>query len=240
MKRAYDQMIAAIENEVFSQRLKCGDKLPTERQLRDQYELSRGSVREALRVLEQRGLIQIRKGPWGGAFISKLSAHTVSRTLSDFMRQANISYTQMIEFRESIETRAAGFAAERATPEDIAGLKELLAKAMEYSRWNEPNSRGFYQLEAKLHQELARISKNPLFEWISGTVALQNWDIVGPPLLNEADEGLRSLEDWIEIVAAIENREIMNAQTIIRTHLGRYSNHLRSLKRRNEAGDDSD
>ena len=234
MKRAYDPMIAAIEDDLFSRRLKCGDKLPPERQLRDKYELSRGSVREALRVLEQRGLIRIRKGPWGGAFIAELSAGKVSRTLADFMRQADISYAQMIEFRESIETRAAGFAAERATPEDIARLKQLLAEAMNYSRRGELNSRGFYQLEAKMHRELAHISKNPLFEWIAGTVALQNWNIVGPPLINEADEGRQSLDDWIEIVAAVENREIMQAQTTIRTHLGRYSNYLRSSQRRNQ------
>jgi GntR family transcriptional regulator, transcriptional repressor for pyruvate dehydrogenase complex len=237
MKRAYDQMIATIEEEVFSGQLKCGDKLPTERQLRDQYQLSRGSVREALRVLEQRGLIQIRKGSWGGAFISELSAHTVSRTLADFMRQANISYTQMIEFRESIETRAAGFAAERATPQEIAGLKEMLANLVDHARQDRLDFRKYYQLEARLHQELARISKNPLFEWIAGTVTLQNWDIVGPPLTNEADEVSRSLEDWVEIVAAIENRESMNAQTIIRTHLGRYGNYLRSAQRRNPDGD---
>ena len=91
MKRAYDQMIATIEEDIFSGRIKCGEKLPTERQLRDQSGLSRGSVREALRVLEQRGLVEIRKGPWGGAFVSKLSVGKVSRTLADFMRQADIA-----------------------------------------------------------------------------------------------------------------------------------------------------
>lgn len=235
MKRVYDQIVTTIEDGIYSGRLKCGDKLPTERQLRDQSKLSRGSVREALRVLEQRGLIQIRKGPWGGAFVAKLSARKVSRTLADYMRQADISYTQMVEFRESIETRAAGFAAERATQEDIAVLKKLLAEAMDCSRQDALNSLEFYQLEAKMHRELARMSKNPLFEWVAGTVTLQNWDIVGPPLLNERDEVARTLEDWIEIVAAIENREIMNAQTIVRTHLGRYGNYLRSAQRRNQA-----
>ena len=126
---------------------------------------------------------------------------------------------------------AAGFAAERATAEDIAVLNKLVARARNLTATKDPDLREFYRLERKLHLELARISKNILFQWIAGSIALHYWEMVEPPVPAGADEPRTILEDWVEIITAIQNREIMHVQSIIRSHLGRHRAYLRKMDR---------
>ena len=92
------------------------------------------------------------------------------------------------------------------------------------------NLQDFYRLERKLHLELACISQNTLFEWIAGTIAMHYWEMVEPPLPDETDEPQKSLEDWVEIISAIKNREIMQVQSIIRSHLASHSVYLRKMQ----------
>jgi GntR family transcriptional repressor for pyruvate dehydrogenase complex len=119
------QIVAAeIVRYVVDERLHEGDRLPTEAEMLDQFGVGRGSLREALRLLEAYGLISIRQGQNGGPVLATLRAEDVSRTLSFYFHLVGASYAELIEARLIIEPVMARLAAERQHPEHMAQLRE--------------------------------------------------------------------------------------------------------------------
>src|SRR5882762_3874393 len=93
--RVYEHIVAQIERAIYEGRLAHGDKLPPERQLVREFGASRVAVREALRALEHRGLVEVRQGSAGGYFIRELDATTVVRDLSTLFRLGRVSLAQV-------------------------------------------------------------------------------------------------------------------------------------------------
>src|SRR2546421_12610571 len=89
--RVYEHIVAQIERAIYEGRLAHGDKLPPERQLVREFGASRVAVREALRALEHRGLVEVRQGSAGGYFIRELDARPVARGLSTLFPLGRVS-----------------------------------------------------------------------------------------------------------------------------------------------------
>ncbi len=118
------QIVAAeIVRFVVEEQLHEGDRLPTESEMLDQFGVGRGSLREALRLLEAYGLISIRQGQNGGPVLATLRAEDVARTLSFYFHLTGASYAELIEARLIIEPVMARLAAERQHPEHMAQLR---------------------------------------------------------------------------------------------------------------------
>jgi len=226
-KRAFDHMLKDIEEAILSRRIKPNEKLPSERELRSLYKIGRGTLREALRALEQKGFIEIKQGAYGGSFVREVGVAHVSELLSSLIRHRQISILHLAEFREVIESSCAAHAAERATQEDIAMLKSLLNKASQYVQDSVEHPDKFYLLEMKMHQELAKISGNPLFEWIANTIteSLMSYSV----LLPEENSPLEMLDDWSDVIKAMENGEVTKASSIIRSHVVRFSRPMEKM-----------
>jgi len=221
VKKKQEKVIRQIEEAILSRKLKPGDKLPSERELQKQNKLGRGTVREALKGLEQKGLIEIKKGAKGGAFIKEVDSAQVSQILAMLIRQRRISVKHLAEFREVVEGNTAAHAAERASTKDIEKLRRLLEKGMQLVDSKIINEKGFYKWELGMHLELARISRNPLFEWISGTLYLNL--LPYSTLLSSSQAAMQeALEDWEDIVEAIENGEVIRVSSIIKAHITKY------------------
>src|SRR2546429_9348945 len=124
--RVYEHIVAQIERAIYDGRLAHGDKLPPERQLVREFGASRVAVREALRALEHRGLVEVRQGSAGGYFIRELDATTVVRDLSTLFRLGRVSLTQVAEARALLEPESARLAAARATDHELKRLGEGL------------------------------------------------------------------------------------------------------------------
>src|SRR5438034_768518 len=92
--RVYEHIVAQIERAIYEGRFAHGDKLPPERQLVREFGASRVAVREALRALEHRGLVEVRQGSAGGYFIRELDAMPVVRDLSTLFRLGRVSLPQ--------------------------------------------------------------------------------------------------------------------------------------------------
>jgi GntR family transcriptional repressor for pyruvate dehydrogenase complex len=119
------QIVAAeIVRFVVEERLREGDRLPTEAEMLEQFGVGRGSLREALRLLEAFGLISIRQGQNGGPVLATLRAEDVARTLSFYFHLTGATYAELIEARLIIEPVMARLAAERQHPAHIARLLE--------------------------------------------------------------------------------------------------------------------
>lgn len=139
--------------------LAVGTSLPSERELMTTYEVSRTTVREALRMLSAHDLIQVKRGRTGGSFITSPSSHSVVRSLTRFIKGQDIRFVDLVAAREAIEPAAAAQAAVSRTEEKLAALR-LLCVECENSV---ADSDAFVAANLKWHFGLAEASGNPLF-----------------------------------------------------------------------------
>jgi GntR family transcriptional regulator, transcriptional repressor for pyruvate dehydrogenase complex len=119
------QIIASeIVRDIVERDLHEGDRLPTEVEMLQEFEVGRASIREALRILEGFGLISIRQGQNGGPVVAALKPQDLGRTLSFYFHMTGATYAELIEARLVIEPVMARLAAERQDPDSIRQLRE--------------------------------------------------------------------------------------------------------------------
>lgn len=124
--RASNDVIVQIRTAILSGEYRPGDRLPTEREMARQFEVSRVTVRDALRALEAGGLVQVRVGGQGGPYVSEPDVSLLADSLNTHLRLRGTTFMELAEARLALETTAARLAAERAGPEDLGRLKEAV------------------------------------------------------------------------------------------------------------------
>jgi len=129
--RVSEVIARRIKKQITDGRLSAGHKLPAERDMARQFKTSRVSVREAYRSLEELGLLRIRRGADGGAFISQVDHEPVRRSMSLVFGLGKVSHAEVTEARMLIEPLVARLAAMRARPDDIVKLEVVLAREEE-------------------------------------------------------------------------------------------------------------
>ena len=116
-----EEVVKQVQEAIFAGLLEPGDRLPPERELAEQFGLSRMSVRLALHTLESTGLVEIRVGSSGGAFIREPNFDPLRETLASMLRSKKASILDLAEARKIVETATAELAAQRATDDDLLG-----------------------------------------------------------------------------------------------------------------------
>lgn len=124
--RASSDVIAQIRAAILSGRFRPGDRLPTERELAQQFGVSRVTVRDALRALEAGGLIRVKVGGQGGPYVAEPDIALLSDSLGAHLQLRGTTFRELAEARLALETTAARLAAERATEADLAALKTAI------------------------------------------------------------------------------------------------------------------
>jgi len=164
--RAVDEIESQIRDMVAQGRLKPGDRLPSERELAARLNVSRNTLREALRTLERAGILEMRKGATGGAYILHGSSDAIVDGLSNLYHLGAISPQQLTEARIWLSEIVVRVACERATEEDLKALDENIQAA------RRAIAEDRFDIRQKLHREfhliLARATRNPIIE---GTMA---------------------------------------------------------------------
>jgi len=224
--RAYQDVVEQIQEAIMEGILKPGSQLPAERELKEQFGISRGTLREALRVLEQKGLIEIRTGVAGGSIIREANSEQLSENLGLLIRNRTVSLRDLAEFREGIEGGVASLAAQRAREEDIALLKGLLAEADGHLKKGRLGWDAFIRTDEMLHMALARMSGNHLF--ISVLVSVyrnihtyyENYLPRGKQILQENFADLR------DIVAAVAAHDAEQARELAQGHVRRFNSYM--------------
>ena len=125
-RRLYQDVVQQIREVVREGTLKPGDRLPPERELAEQLHVSRSSLREAMRTLELQGLVVSRPG--AGTFISTESSDSMMDAIVAYLTNGQNALKDAFEMRRLLEPQIAALAAERATPEDIQRMEEILAQ----------------------------------------------------------------------------------------------------------------
>jgi len=156
-ERLYEQIVTQIEARIMTGELKVGDQLPAERDLADQFSVSRTAVREAVKALHQKGLIEIRPGR--GTFVTNGTQGAMRHSLGLLMHfGAADGLTDLTEVREILEPEIAARAAVRITEEYILAMQQAVA-TMEAAVSAE-NSEIFVEADLDFHLALAEATQN--------------------------------------------------------------------------------
>jgi GntR family transcriptional regulator, transcriptional repressor for pyruvate dehydrogenase complex len=163
-RRTFEEAADQIAEKVRAGELRTGDRLPGERALAAQMEISRPTLREAVKVLVDAGVLEVRRGPGGGMYVATDVVPTELVRHGASLRLAEIA--AVLEARRMLEPRVAQLAAERATDEDFDALERSIEamRVLVAGGWHARHEDRFLQLDVQFHLALARAAGNPTVE----------------------------------------------------------------------------
>jgi GntR family transcriptional regulator, transcriptional repressor for pyruvate dehydrogenase complex len=215
--RMSEAIVQQIRTLIRSEALKPGDRLPSERELGERMGVSRVTVREALRVLEAGGLVEIRVGARGGAFVTTPSAAKLGTELADLISLSPMTGAEVTEARQVFELGIVPLVVERATDEDIAALRAMIGQhraALRDGTYGMPLSAAFHvRFAASTHnaaiEVLVRSFHGPLL------MSLREAQVAAPLM------GHRGTGEHSDLVEAVAARDTERAIEIMGAHLRR-------------------
>ena len=202
--------------------------MPAERELAEQFGVSRTAVREAVKALREKGLVEAYPGK--GTFITSGSSNPMRQSLDRMMRSAQVDATSsLVEVREILEPEIAALAAVRATEENLNSLREAVA-VMDAAK-RDPDA--YIEADLDFHLELAEAAANPLIlsliDSIIGVLREQRMRIF------EVDGGPdRGQCHHKKILEAVEHQDAPGAREAMRAHLRQVREDSRSASKDNE------
>jgi GntR family transcriptional repressor for pyruvate dehydrogenase complex len=211
--RLYEQIVKQIEDSIERGDLKEGDQLPAERELALQFGVSRTAVREAVKALREKGLVEAYPGR--GTFITSETSNSIRLTFDRMIKSGPREGTlHLVEVREILEPEIAALAAKRVTEESLNELREAIA-IMDGAK-GDPDS--FIEADLDFHLALAEAAANPLIlsliDSIVGVLREQRLRIF------QVDGGPeRGQYHHKRILEAIENHDALGAREAMRAHL---------------------
>lgn len=226
--RIFQDVVDQIEEAILSGQLQPGETLPPERDLKDMFQTSRGTLREALRVLEQKGLIEIKLGVGGGSVVKAAPMEQVCNGLDLLIRFQKISLNHLAEFREDVESSVAAIAARRAQPRDLLYLETLLKEAQGFRDMGVDYWREFVDVDKQFHQALANITGNPMYIAVHQAVH-DNIQRYYEQFLPWTPEMLQeNYQDLCDIVQSVKAGEDDRARHQAHRHVQRFSEYMGS------------
>ncbi|MEV0390315.1 FadR/GntR family transcriptional regulator [Nonomuraea sp. NPDC050643] len=156
--RAYERVVEQVEEAIESGSLSPGERLASERELMVQFSVSRSTVREALRVLQARGLVRSRPGDPNGAEVLPFTPAALHKSMTTLARVAELSLAELVQFRMVLDSSAVLLAARLRTEEQLAEMSQAVA------RMREADEAGFGAADVAFHDAIARASGNKLIQ----------------------------------------------------------------------------
>jgi DNA-binding FadR family transcriptional regulator len=167
-RRAFEEIIGQIQTMVEDGTLRPGDRLPPERTLAEQFAVSRNTVREALRMLEIAGVVQLKRGASGGSFITSPSTALATDQLSDALQVTDFSLANVVETLRDLSSITATAAIDRMSEDDMARLEANVQRAAELT------NAGEWEEKMRVHLEfytiMAQATDNPVLALLVRTL----------------------------------------------------------------------
>jgi GntR family transcriptional regulator, transcriptional repressor for pyruvate dehydrogenase complex len=228
--RLSDKVAELMLQGIVANGLKPGDRLPSERELGEQFGVSRTVIREAVRALAAKGVIEARTG--SGLRVAAVDAEAVTESMRLFVHgHTGIDYEQVHEVRTTLEVQIAGLAASRATNADVERLEHFCIRMAEAADDPEAGSRA----DVAFHRAIAETTHNPLY-----VVML---DSIGDVMLEvrRATLGLKGrpakgVKAHRQILARIAAQDESGAREAMRKHLADSWRVWQRLRRAGEDG----
>lgn len=206
-----------IEAAIIDGNLSPGEKIPSERELQQQFQTGRGVIREALRELKQKGLIETRRGGKQGTYVKRIGASDASQPLALMIKQNEIDIANLIEFRESIDRTITILAITRGDDSQAEDLLMGVGRLEEAGLCPNPSMECIREVDQELNLMLAKMTKNPIFDWVMRTIQISfgSYDYV---LYEDPKYREKTIRNWRETAAAIAGREPLKALSFISYH----------------------
>ncbi|WP_432545851.1 FadR/GntR family transcriptional regulator [Kineococcus sp. SYSU DK004] len=220
--RAHEQVIAEVERRIVSGALRPGDKLPSERELAQVLQVSRPSLREALRVLEGLGLVEVRRGGHeGGSFLAESAGSGVANLLRLELALGHFSDRDVLQTRLALETWVCGEAARRGDDPALAPLDHVL------ERMDDPEvpAQEFNRLDAAFHVGIARATGNVLTAHLMDSLrtAIERQMVAAYDRLPDWRRTARTVRaEHRAILAAVRSGDPERAQDLISRHIREF------------------
>ena len=213
-QKIFQQISDQIRQLILSGVLKPGNKLPSEKELSNQFNTGRMVVREALRTLEESGLICVKRGSLGGAFVKDLDSTVLTRSISDLINIGNVTLRELIEARLGIEKVILDFAIMKMNDEDL----DLLKKNIEDSEQKFLKGERATEEHIYFHILLAKSTKNLLFEMMIESImnVTKSFLLSLKPDVNYINNVLTYHK---EIYRALQEKNLLVAEQIMERHI---------------------
>jgi|SRR5271165_6085005 len=211
--RLYEQIVQQIEESILKGEIVEGSQLPAERELAEQFGVSRTAVREAIKALQEKGLVDALPGR--GTFVTNGSSNGMRRSLGRIVKGGEpdgLAY--LVEVREMLEPEIAALAATRADYEDLAAMRQAL-DAMDNAG---PQSEAYIEADLDFHLALAEAAANPIvLSLIDSIVGLLREQRLRISLVDGGPQ--RGQHYHKSILEAIERRDPQGARAAMQAHL---------------------
>ena len=166
--KSSDVLAERLKQEILGDGYNLGAALPTERELVSTTGLSRGSVREALRILEAQGLVHTRAGRYGGTTVSQPTAGQLAGHINLYVKGRSVTLSALVEVRLALEPMVAALAAARRTEDDLSNLRAI-AKRIDWAADNDLSA--FLEENVNWHNAIAAASHNDLLQAFANSVS---------------------------------------------------------------------
>lgn len=195
-----------------------GERLPSEQDFAETFDVSRATAREALKLLAATGLVEATRGGQGGTFVAVPSADQVASHVSDALRlwyrTGNVTLQQVREARQELESISVAYAAERRTEDDIDAIQATIDDA----RRSDISAQDWFDLDVAFHAAISQATKNPVIELVMTAIHLAR------PAINAIVSGTISRETVLDqhqaITDAIIARDSSRAVAALVQHAG--------------------
>lgn len=202
------RVVQYIEDEIKSGRLHAGSKLPTEAELCALLNVSRTSVREAIKIMESMTVVTVRRGD--GTYITQPNNISIYSSLKFKMLLNGTTWSELCEFREQMEFVVIRCAIHNATPSDIALLGELNQQLSAHQKSEAYDYNEFYDLDVAFHTQLAKAAHNRMLE----DTYNYSFEIFSPLILGnyKAGQGIEpTIESHTNFYNALVNKDLFLA-----------------------------
>jgi GntR family transcriptional repressor for pyruvate dehydrogenase complex len=223
-KRVYQDIVAQIQGLLDDGQLKAGHQLPSERELSELFQVSRASVREAIRALESMGYVEIRSGE--GTYVAT-TVESLFSPLASAIREQKDPYREIFEARMILEPQIAALAAERASPSDVQQLETILEEQAKQIAQGETG----VEADTTFHSTLARAARNKVFLRINEAIVESLREVREQSLQGERRPA-RSLAGHRAILKAIHVRDPAGARRAMLEHLEAIERNILRLRAR--------
>jgi GntR family transcriptional regulator, transcriptional repressor for pyruvate dehydrogenase complex len=220
--RAYETMVDQVEMAIRNGALMPGDRLPSERELMTQFQLSRSTIREALRVLESKGLVRSRPGDQRGVEVLAFSTRPLSQSIHSLVQLERLTLPDLIFFRMLVEGTLAGLAARFRTENDLGTLRMSIENMRAAVR---ADSDAFTQGDVAFHETISEIAGNRMLIVCNQVVRSSVQNLIAEKIAS----GKRRREQMLEAVQrhealyeAIKDGDSNRAIRVSRTNLFEY------------------
>jgi GntR family transcriptional repressor for pyruvate dehydrogenase complex len=222
--RISEEVLSQLKETILLGKFKSGEKLPSEKELTEEFQVSRGVIREAIRALEITGFVELRQGPAGGAFITDLSFDHVGNAFLDLFLSNKVSIPELANVRYFIEPEVARLAALNATGEE----KKLLIAASEAESLTWANTRDRISKFQKVHHVIAEACHNHFYEAISKSMLRLTFEVV--EAVEPVHDHLHGPGEHNKIIDAIIDGDADAARLAMQMHMKDFCKSLSEME----------